>query len=772
MPLAAFHPAVRRWFSERLGEPTAAQRQGWPSIASGKHTLIAAPTGSGKTLTAFLWAIDQLLRQGDALPEQTQVLYVSPLKALGNDIRINLQQPLEQIRELDPSLAEIRVLVRTGDTAQSERAKMLRTPPHILVSTPESLYILLTSEGGRRLLSSVRTVIVDEIHALTRDKRGSHLALSLERLVALCGEVQRIGLSATQKPLSEVGDFLVGTERSCELVDTGHLRELDLGLELPGSPLSAVCSHEVWEEIYQRMVELIEAHRTTLVFVNTRKMAERVAARLSDRLGTDAVTSHHGSLAKDRRLDAEQRLKNGQLRALVATASLELGIDVGDVDLVIQVGVPASIATFLQRVGRAGHGVGRIPRGRLFPLTRDELVCAAAMLWSTRRGELDRTPQPGKPLDILAQQVVAECVAQSWSEDELFARLQRAWPYRTLTREEFDEVVALHCRGRYALLHRDGVGGVLHATKRARITAMTSGGAIPDQADYQVIAQPDGMLVGTLNEDFAIESNVGDIFQLGNTSWAILRVERGGGARRRRRGPAADLAVLVRRSPGAHRGAVARGLRGARAGRRRARRRSAGRRHRAAAGRHRPDRRVPGRGGADPGHGADRQAHRPGAVLRRDRRHAAGGARAVRRAHQPGLRVGAAQTVLPPLRLRAAGRRQRGGVPAVTRPPPQLSARGSHRLPAPEHRARGAHPGGSAGTDVPDAVALERHAIAGGWRATPAASGCRRRCCGCAPRTSSPARSRRQWRAARTCRPATCRCRSTTRWCGRRSTTA
>lgn len=527
MPLAAFHPAVRRWFTERLGEPTEAQRRGWPSIASGRHTLIAAPTGSGKTLTAFLWAIDQLLRQGDRLPESTQVVYVSPLKALGNDIRTNLETPLEQIRALDPSLAELRVLVRTGDTAASERARMLRKPPHVLVTTPESLYILLTSEGGRNMLGGVRTVIVDEIHALTRDKRGSHLSLSLERLAALSGEVQRIGLSATQKPLSEVGEFLVGTGRSCELIDTGHLRELDLDLELPGSPLGAVCSHEVWEEIYERMVALIDAHHTTLVFVNTRKMAERVAARLTDRLGEDAVTSHHGSLAKERRLDAEQRLKAGKLRALVATASLELGIDIGDVDLVIQVGATPSIATFLQRVGRAGHGVGRVPRGRLFPLTRDELVCAAALLMSVRRGELDRTPQPGKPLDILAQQIIAECVGRSWPETELFECLRRAWPYRELTREEFDEVVGLHCGGRHSLLHRDGVGRILHATKRARITAMTSGGAIPDQADYQVITQPEGTLVGTLNEDFAIESSVGDIFQLGNTSWAILRVERG-----------------------------------------------------------------------------------------------------------------------------------------------------------------------------------------------------------------------------------------------------
>jgi ATP-dependent Lhr-like helicase len=526
--LASFHPAVRGWFQSRLGEPTPPQAAGWPLIQDGRHTLIAAPTGSGKTLAAFLSAIDGLFRQGAGLPDQTQVLYISPLRALSNDVQKNLQGPLAEIRAADPSLPEVRVLVRTGDTPASERAAMTRRPPHILVTTPESLYILLTSEGGRAMLATTRIVIVDEIHALVRDKRGAHLALSLERLEALTGRaMQRVGLSATQKPLDEVGRFLAGVGRDCALVDAGTFRALDLGVEVPPSPLSTVCSHEQWDEIYARVSELIGEHRTTLVFVNTRKMAERIAAQLSKVLGEDAVSSHHGSLSKERRLDAEQKLKKGQLRALVATASLELGIDIGDVDLVIQVGATRSIATLLQRVGRAGHALSRLPKGRLFPLTLDELVEAAALLRCIAGGILDRTPAPPRPLDILAQQVVAACVSEAWDEGALLETFRRAWPYRDLAREELDEVVRLHTDGRRSLLHRDGVNLRLMGTKRARLTALLSGGAIPDTADYQVRQEPDGTLVGTVNEDWAIESNGGDIFQLGNTSWRIIRVEPG-----------------------------------------------------------------------------------------------------------------------------------------------------------------------------------------------------------------------------------------------------
>jgi ATP-dependent helicase Lhr and Lhr-like helicase len=533
MPLSSFHPAVGAWFTERLGEPTPAQLQGWPAIRAGQNTLIAAPTGSGKTLAAFLSAVDALLSEGPVLTDETRVLYVSPLKALASDIQKNLERPLAEIRERARGLPEIRVLVRTGDTPQKARASMLRKPPHILVTTPESLYILLTSDGGRRVLRTVKTVIVDEIHALARDKRGSHLALSLERLEALTDAarggraLQRIGLSATQRPIEDVARFMVGVGRPCTLVDAGHLRAIDLAIEVPHSPLTAVCSHEVWEEIYERITELIREHRTTLVFVNTRKMAERVAARLGTRLGADDVACHHGSLSTARRHDAEQRLKAGALKVLVATASLELGIDIGDVDLVVQVGASRSIATLLQRVGRAGHGVRRTPKGRVFPLTLDELVESAALLRSIRAGILDRTPQPGQPLDILAQQIVAACVSETWDEDALFGLFGRAWPYRDLTRKEFDDTVGVHTSGRWSLLHRDGVGKRLRATRRARITAVTSGGAIPDNADYQVILEPEGTLVGTLNEDFAIESNGGDIFQLGTASWRILRVNAG-----------------------------------------------------------------------------------------------------------------------------------------------------------------------------------------------------------------------------------------------------
>jgi len=526
--LATFHPTVARWFAERVGAPSPAQAEGWPRIRSGAHTLIAAPTGSGKTLAAFLWALDGLLRQGAALPDETQVLYVSPLKALSNDVQKNLQAPLAELTLLDSDIAPVRVLVRTGDTPASERASMGRRPPHVLVTTPESLYILLTSGGGRALLRTVRTVIVDEIHAVAGSKRGAHLALSLERLEALTERPpQRIGLSATQKPVTDVAELLVGAGRDCQIVDTGHRRALDLGIELPDAPLATVCSHETWDDITARMAALIQEHRTTLVFVNTRKLAERMAGRLTKALGEEQVTSHHGSLSRERRLDAERRLKQGSLRALVATASLELGIDIGDVDLVLQIGVTPAISVFLQRVGRSGHGLDRVPKGRIFPLTQDELVTSAALLLAVRSGDLDRTPMPRRSLDILAQQIVASCVSGTWEEQRLYDTLRRAWPYRDLEREEFDDVVRLHTEGRRALLHRDGVNGTLRATRRASITALTSGGAIPDTGQYRVVVEPEGTFVGTLDEDFAVESNGGDVFQLGNASWQVLRVEPG-----------------------------------------------------------------------------------------------------------------------------------------------------------------------------------------------------------------------------------------------------
>src|SRR5881394_2983192 len=544
MPLSRFHPVIERWFSNRFAEPTEPQRRAWPVIQEGADALIAAPTGSGKTFAAFLSAIDGLVRQGlsGELRAETQVVYVSPLKALSNDVQKNLSEPLAEIRtalkEQGLPDVEVRTLLRTGDTPQSERQAMLKQPPHILVTTPESLYLILTSERAREMLRSVRTVIVDEIHAVARDKRGSHLSLSLARLDALIGGVkqpQRIGLSATQRPIEEIAQFLVGTHRPPPtIVDAGHIRTLDLALEIPSSPLEAVMSAEVWEEVNARIVELISQHKTTLLFVNTRRLCERMAMQLSERLGADKVTSHHGSLSREKRLEAEERLKRGELQVLVATASLELGIDIGSVDLVIQVGSTRSIATLLQRVGRAGHRLGAVPKGRVFPLSRDELIECAAMLRATREGRLDRLIIPDKPLDILAQQIVAATAGEEWDEAVLYERLRSAYPYRDLSRKEFDDVVQMLAEGfttrrgrRSAHIHYDGINHTLKGRRGARIAAITSGGAIPDLGDYRVILEPTETFVGTLNEDFAIESMPGDIFLLGNTSYLIVRVESG-----------------------------------------------------------------------------------------------------------------------------------------------------------------------------------------------------------------------------------------------------
>ena len=546
-PASLFHPAVTAWFANRFASPTPAQAEAWPAIQAGRHTLIAAPTGSGKTLAAFLAAIDGLIRQGldGGLTDATQVVYVSPLKALSNDIQRNLEAPLagirEALRERGLPDVDIRTWVRTGDTPPGERDRMRRRPPHILVTTPESLYILLGSGSGRAMLATTRTVIVDEIHAMAPNKRGAHLALSLERLTALCGtDLVRIGLSATQNPIDAIAHLLVGEPQDgaarteVTIVDTGHQRARDLALEVPDSPLEAVMSADVWQQVYDRLVRLIEAHRTTLVFVNTRRMAERVARQLSDRLGEAAVTAHHGSMAKEQRLAAEQRLKHGELKALVATASLELGIDIGDVDLVCQLGSPRSIASFLQRVGRSGHAVGGLPKGRLFPLSRDDLVECAALLDSVRRGELDRLTIPHQPLDVLAQQIVAEVAAQDWAEAALYDRVRRAWPYRALSREAFMAVVHMLAEGfatsrgrRATLVHYDAINHMLRGRRGARLTALTSGGTIPDTADYQVVLEPENHTIGSVNEDFAVESLAGDVFQLGNNAYRIMRVERG-----------------------------------------------------------------------------------------------------------------------------------------------------------------------------------------------------------------------------------------------------
>jgi len=536
------HPLVRDWFIGRFGTPTEPQLQGWPYILAGKTALISAPTGSGKTLAAFLICIDRLVRKAlsGELLDQTEVLYVSPLKALSNDIQKNLEVPLGEILQLAGQrgllMPEIRTAVRTGDTLAHERRAMLAHPPHILVTTPESLYILLTAARSREVLRTVESVIVDEIHAVADDKRGAHLALSLERLDRLTGRrLPRIGLSATQKPIELVADFLTGAERSAaHVVQIGHRRELDLAIEVPGSELGPVASNEMWDEIYDRIAALATQHHSTLVFVNTRRLSERMAHHLGERLGKEAVAAHHGSLSRKLRLNAERKLKAGEIRALVATASLELGIDIGSVDLVCQIGSPRSISGALQRIGRAGHWRGAVPKGRLFATTRDDLLECAALVRAIRQGDLDRLSIPEAPMDILAQQIVAMCAAEDWREDELFDSVRRAYPYRHLPRADFDEIVEMlsegiaSARGRYAAyLHRDRVNGMVRARRGSRLAAITSGGAIPENSLYTVMAHPEGTVVGTVDEDFAVESLAGDVMLLGNTSWRIRRVQAG-----------------------------------------------------------------------------------------------------------------------------------------------------------------------------------------------------------------------------------------------------
>ena len=601
--LAWAHPLLQEWFVRKFGTPTEPQEQGWPHILAGRTTLISAPTGSGKTLAAFLACIDRLVRKALAgdLHDRTEVLYVSPLKALGNDIQKNLEGPLGEILQMAGDrgllMPEIRTAVRTGDTLMHERRAMLKRPPHILVTTPESLYILLTAEKSRAILRDVETVIVDEIHAVADDKRGAHLTLSLERLEALTHRRPvRIGLSATQKPIEEVAHFLTGNGRPAPvIVDVGHKRKLDLAVEVPGSQLGPITTNEMWDEIYNRLVELVEQHRSTLVFVNTRRLAERIAHHLGERLGEDNVAAHHGSLSRKLRLNAERRLKEGEIKVLVATASLELGIDIGTVDLVVQISSPRAIAVALQRVGRSGHWRGAIPKGRFFTGTRDDLLECAALVRAIRQGDLDRLIIPESPLDILAQQIVAICAAGSandyvaraprprtpeavsqlkgseaglwenniaavsashmataavetpagrprdtiqddpdsgWDEDVLFALVTRAYPYRNLSRETYESVLEMLSegiaarRGRYgAYIHRDRVNRKLRPRRGSRLAAITSGGAIPETALFTVVAEPDGVVVGTLDEDFAVESMAGDIMLLGNTSWRIRRVE-------------------------------------------------------------------------------------------------------------------------------------------------------------------------------------------------------------------------------------------------------
>ena len=558
--LAWAHPVTAEWFLARFGSPTEPQIEGWPSIVTGNPTLISAPTGSGKTLAAFLVAIDTLLRQAIAgrLEPHTQVVYVSPLKALSNDVQKNLDQPLREIQQLAMARGylcpEIRTGVRTGDTPTKDRAAMLRNPPHILVTTPESLYLLLTAGKSRENLRCVRTVIVDEIHAVADDKRGAHLALSLERLDALVtGEnrlcpgawlagrskpPQRIGISATQNPIELVAQFLTGVgagRKQATIIQVGQRRQLDVAIEVPSDELGSITSNGMWSEIFDKLAAHANNHRSTLVFVNTRRLVEKIAFSLAERLGAEHVAAHHGSLSRDLRLDAEQRLKAGEIKILVATASLELGIDIGDIDLVCQINSTRAVAVAMQRVGRAGHWRGAIPKGRLFATTRDDLLEQAALIKKMRAGELDKLEIPDQPIDVLMQQIVACCGAESWEEDALFEVLRRAYPYRNLTRELFDELVTLlntgieSSRGRYgAYLLRDGVQHQLHPRRGARMIAIANGGSIPDNALYNVILQPEGVQIATLDEHFAVDSRQGDVILLGNTSWRVQRVEPAG----------------------------------------------------------------------------------------------------------------------------------------------------------------------------------------------------------------------------------------------------
>ncbi len=541
-PLAWAHPVVAEWFTRRFGTPTEPQIEGWPHILAGRTTLISAPTGSGKTLAAFLVAIDGLLRRAldGTLGECTQVVYVSPLKALSNDVQKNLDGPLREIRELALERGylcpEIRTAVRTGDTLPKERQAMLKRPPHILVTTPESLYILLTSERSRNNLRQARTVIVDEIHAVADDKRGAHLMLSLERLDALVGRPpQRIGLSATVNPLSLMAEYLAGAGPPAATVCVGARRTLDLAVEIPDEELSSVATRGIWASVHARLAELALAHRSTLVFVNTRSMAERLAHEMGERIGAENVAAHHGSLSRKLRLEAERKLKAGEIRCLVATASLELGIDIGAIDLVCQINSPRAIAPAMQRVGRAGHWRGATPKGRFFVTTRDDLLETAALVQAMRAGVLDRLEIPAEPLDVLMQQMVAMCACEPWFEDDLFALARRCYPYRALTRECFDELLCLlsegiaSARGTWgAWLLRDRVHGMLHPRRGARLAAVSNGGTIPDTAIFQVVAQPEGVQIATLDEHFAIDSSPGDVIQLGNTSWRITLVESAG----------------------------------------------------------------------------------------------------------------------------------------------------------------------------------------------------------------------------------------------------
>ncbi|HZH24432.1 MAG TPA: DEAD/DEAH box helicase, partial [Solirubrobacteraceae bacterium] len=549
--LQAFTPQVREWFGRAFAEPTAAQAQAWPAIATGAHTLISAPTGSGKTLAAFLWALDRLVAEprGEAggerseTDERTRLVYVSPLKALSYDVEKNLRAPLRGIG------ADVKVGIRTGDTPQKDRRDMVRHPPDILITTPESLYLMLTSQA-REIFEGAEQVIVDEIHAVAQTKRGAHLAITLERLAEQAGrDLQRIGLSATQNPLEEVGRFLVGPKRTCTIVDTGTRKPLDLKIHVPVESMvepdqsdldldpfagGEATRKSIWPAIYPELLKEVRAHRSTIIFVNNRRAAERLALRLNELAEEPIARAHHGSLAREERLVVEELLKAGELPCLVATSSLELGIDMGAVDLVLQVESPKSVTAGLQRIGRSGHGVGDTAKGRIFPKFRADLLECAVVAKRMREGLIERTVVPRNPLDVLAQQIVAIAAsAETVAVDDLYALVLRTHSFAELGRAQLENVLDM-LDGRYpseefgelrARIVWDRVGGTIRARKGARALAITNAGTIPDRGLFSVNL-PDGRRVGELDEEMVYEARPGQVFLLGASSWRIEEITR------------------------------------------------------------------------------------------------------------------------------------------------------------------------------------------------------------------------------------------------------